>query len=320
MPSADNEKILTVAILKGADEYLDEIGYPKQRLLKTKMHKIVFDAAEELDLGITRSWYLRGKYVWGGQEPISAYLNSALDPSKYSTDIFNFIGLSKEIIKDAIIKATKKLNILTTHLNTYLQLLYERDAPEKYKSLYLANFTLNEKLDELLSELIGYEENTSILTYLEPEISVNYISHSIVDLHRALPSIGAVADPIIEYTTLLDEILLGTEEKFNQTRLNVGDIDFLKDIISFYDSEVWKLSATYIAKQTMVGLNKEENLQRLESKWPRLVENVENRLDEVENKAFEMGLFPSEEYLNSRTSQNELSRKYQEMMYDYLLG
>ncbi len=315
-----DEEMLALLILSVVDEQLREIGFPKEYLPKTKLHKIIYDVADELDLEITRSWYLRGKYVWGAQDPISQFFNPSANLN-FSENVFEMFGLVKSTVENAVAKALRKFNVLITQLNDYLTELYRHDAPEEYRELYMTHISLKERFEELLEEMSDHLNKSSILHYLgTPSMSVDYFSNIVVKYHMELSKLGDVADPVIEYTTLIDELLVGAEEKLNKNELTEEHIEFLRTTLDYYDNTVWKLPATYVAEKTMKGPKKHNIIKKLRSQREELTEKIEVKTYELEEKASEIDIFPSEKYLAERTSWDESSREYLKLMRDYLLG
>jgi len=93
---------------------------------------------ESLELDITGSWYIRGKFVWGAENAISLYINvptkfGDLVSSDFVTKLCLDIGLTKQRLKEAIKMALEKFRILFTKLEPYLANLYEHDAPEEFR-------------------------------------------------------------------------------------------------------------------------------------------------------------------------------------------
>jgi len=300
------EEQLALLILSVVDECLREIKFPKEYLPKTKLHKIIYDVSEELDLEITRSWYLRGKFVWCARDPISRFFDITSNLS-YAESEFRVFGLTKGVVKRAVDMALRKFNVLTTRLNNYLAELYKHEAPEDYKGLYITHIYLKEKLEELLEEMSDCLNKHAL--------SVNSFSNIIVRYHLELSRLDDIAGPVVEYTTLMDELLIGAEEKFNKNKLSEEHIEFLKTIFCYYDDTVWKLPATYVAEKTMKGPRKHDLISKLRNQRRELIEKIENKMYELEEKAYEIDMFPSEKYLAERVSwDDEVSREYFKLM------
>jgi len=317
MANLENEQAISLLILSVLDECLQEKGYPKEYLSKTKVHKILYDVVEELDVDVTRSWYLRGKYVWGAQEAIEMYVYPSFN-LQYSKENFQRFNLDKSRVREAVEAAIKRFEVLFTELMTYLSILYRHDAPEKFRDLYISNLLLKEKFEEFMDELMACVDKSSLLQYLTPQISVDYLSSSITKLHLALSKLGDLADPVLEYTTLIDELIIGAEEKANNGEIKEEHIDFLKRVYSFYDNTVWKLPSTHIAEKTLKGPGKQQLEEWLRNQQHRLIEAVEGQIPKVEEQASKIGLFPSESYLANRMEWDEASRDYHTLMTEYI--
>ncbi len=295
------EQELSLLILGVLDECLHVIGYPKDYLSKTKIHKILFDVIESLELDITKSWYLRGKFVWGAENAISLYTNKSISgdfvSSDYVTKLCSDIGLTKQKLKEAVKMALEKFRILFTKLEPYLANLYEHDAPEEFRGLYVSHLAFKEKFSELVDELQQYLSRTSLIYYDPSSFSVDFVSRSITKLQMETSKLGECSDPVIEFLNLFDEILIGTEEKVVTKELKSEHVDTLNQLFVFYDETVWKLPATHIAIETIEGPSKEIIEKRLKYQIEKLPENIYKKVNELENKA---DLFPSESYLKKK--------------------
>ena len=122
-----DEETLVKMILAGLDRVLKSRKIDKDYLNEVKVHKIVYMVAEDLNLDITRSWYMRGCYVWCNK-PINEYFKPYgriyLDPSP-------------DII-DAINNVIRVLEVFSLKRQDFLKKLYEEFAPSEFRNLYIA--------------------------------------------------------------------------------------------------------------------------------------------------------------------------------------
>ncbi len=301
----------SLLILSVLDEYLEEKGYSKEKLSETKVHKILYDIIEELDLDITRSWYLRGKYVWGARKAIKDFLSPNFRRKNISDRELSELGVSKEELKKTIENVIDKYSILFRTLLEYLAILYQEEAPEEFRDIYRANINLKENFSEFIDSLLSYiaEPRETLLGFFT-SFSVDYISHSITKLHLAISKLDEIADVVIEYTSLLDEFVIGIEERFNSRSLKSDHVNFLKEAYEFYDENVWKLPATYIAIKTIKGSQAEEIRYWLEINQEKLSREVEDKLPKIEEEALKVDILPSEDYLKKRLEWDEATKQY----------
>jgi|GEM_PF-2812252 len=322
-----NEEIQVLLILSVVEECLNERSY-KGHLLTTKLHKIIYDVAEDLNLDITRSWYLRGKYIWAGQDIITYFSNynslgelgDVIDNGLFKS----VLGHTEDVVKKAAHAALNRFNVLYSNLNEYLSIMYKKDAPKEYKLLYSSHLSLKEIFDEIKGNIDGYLNRNSLLFYIKDSfgditLPVSQFSKTVFEYHKELSKIGDLANPVIEYTTLMDELILGAEEKLRMENFKEEHFNFLSEVLEYYDTVVWKLPSTYIAQKTIKGPRKEELLEKFENQLNHLIEKIEAKIYDLEDKAYEIDLFPSEDYIAKRISDSKIAKEYQKLIQEYFV-
>jgi hypothetical protein len=297
-----DEETLVKMILAGLDRVLKSRKIDKDYLNEVKVHKIVYMVAEDLNLDITRSWYMRGCYVWCNK-PINEYFKPYgriyLDPSP-------------DII-DAINNVIRVLEVFSLKRQDFLKKLYEEFAPSEFRNLYIAYYDFKINYESFLRQLQQSEKLFFI------DVDSTLVSSSLSQLHMAITDTikdHRIVDVFIQYTTLLETIALGLEEKIRNNEVTKEMVDFCQEAYEFYDNEVWKLPATEIANRTMKGRNSREILQKLWRNFNITLSNVKVYLEIYEKRIDELDLNPSEEFLLERIEPSFPAKEYLKALRD----
>lgn len=227
-------------------------------LSKLKIHKICFKIIESLGLNVTRSWYLRGCYVHNDNIEKKILLN-LINTTSSIPSIFNNI----EKTLDNLLKTE---NILYTQINTYLKKLYEKDAPERYKKIYI----LNQKIQEILEDFDKSAKEAKLSDWgviiEKRDKNVNIVEDFISACHN-LEYIKPYTDRIKKILELLfnyhQEILKSTK---------------IKSLGKLYFDSIWKLIASNISINTLHGPRKHEISMELLN---RVINNAEEILTDT---------------------------------------
>jgi len=317
LKSWELEKEAVRLILTLLDEHLSEINFDKTYLNKIKVHKILYNTIEELNLDITRSWYKRGCFVWSCWGLDALFLQTKF--TTVDSRVLPVMPSKNEIIR-AIKKSLQKYQILFRKSHAYLEELYEKDAPEEFRNIYTSNLAFKERYGEFIEE-VRSKFGTSLELFFGELVPVTskHVSSAITKLHLALSSVEPVASVVIDYTTLFEELLIGVEEKVKKDELRPEHVDFIEEMFKFYDNKVWELPAKVITDRTIKGANKEVVLRNLNEKFPKLVEEVEFKKEDFEDKALKMDLFPSESYLAERIDVDDAAKAYSHFMTEHTI-
>jgi len=318
--SFETEREIVKIILSLLDQELSKMNFDKKYLNNVKLHKILYYIIEDLHVEITRSWYKRGCYVWPCYGLEDAFLGGNKSVFEFvDEDLLSVINPGRII--GAIRRAVQRHNILFRRLEDVLQDLYFKDAPEKFRKIYLSNLRFKRKCDEFINQVeskVKSNFGATLERYLGDELLVSseIVSEAISGLHVSLHTINsasakeAAKEAVIDYTLLFEELLIGLEENANKNRIRRDHVDLMREMFEFYDDKVWGLIADEITLETIKGANKEKVINEVRRRSPRLREEVENKKDEFEAKALEMDLFPSERYLAKKIEAGEVVKVY----------
>lgn len=120
----------------------------RRYITELKIQKIFFNIIEELNIPVTRSWYLYGVYVHSGLiNKDIAYDVNFLYPNLEFTE-FNKIRQKTNFLMDVYCK-----QILFKNQKEFLKEFYQK-APQLFKELYLNNLNLRQSMRNLINYLI----------------------------------------------------------------------------------------------------------------------------------------------------------------------
>ena len=295
-----SEDSIVETILFALDIELKKRRINKKYLNEIKVHKIVYNVADNLDLEITRSWYMRGCYVWCA-EPIDLFLN---------VPEFSFRNVIDHLVKEILAildDLIDDINVFQLKTSTFLRELYQKLAPSKFRDLYLANLDFKEMYDSFLNQLSSNQR----LFFVEADTTE--VSSSLSKLHMAITNTiedNRILDVFIEYTSLLEKVALGLEEKARNDNVNKEMINFAKHVFEVYDNEVWKLPAIEITKQTIKGPRREDVIKSLSEAFNTTLNRVKVLMKSFEDKVAELNLSPSEEFLLEKILPTDSAKAY----------
>ncbi|MEM4204860.1 MAG: hypothetical protein QXS54_12400 [Candidatus Methanomethylicaceae archaeon] len=294
----DEDKVVSM-ILRDARRVISR-RQPKADFSKSKVkfQKIVFLVAEELEIPITRSWYLYGGYVHSDLVDIET-IKSLEDDQPATFDLFNQkitptekpikpedVGLRPDKYHAAVERIAPE--VFFSKLERFLVEFYKK-APEPYKNFYLSNTELNRKLKEL--EDRSEVSMTGLDSYLDnlPSSAIyDQISPIVSDLlvGFAKESFDETYDALYRFSGILESyaIELGFGRKGFQR------IGYLRE---FYNSSIWKTAALRFSIETVKGIRADEVRAKQQGKLESLLRSLPHQLENLELELKMDGLMPS---------------------------
>ncbi|ADB58737.1 hypothetical protein [Archaeoglobus profundus] len=309
-----DEDVLVKLILSGLNQVLRIKRIDKKYINETKVHKIVYNVAERLNLdNITRSWYMRGCYIWCN-DPIEAFL-SGKDINSINTIISSIPKDIAKTIVNTIKSVIEELGVFRLKSEGYhfLEEIYRRFAPSEFRDLYITNLKFKKSFESFIEQLYPNKR----LYFVDVDSTI--VSESLSELHMAISKTiedHRIVNVFIEYTTLLETIALGIEEKARNNEVTEKLIEFCKEAYVYYDNEVWKLPATEIAKRTIKGQNSRNVLQNLQRNFNITLNNVKVYLKIYEKRIDELELNPSEDFLLERIESSLPAKEFLKALRD----
>jgi len=255
--------------------YLKERGIDQKYINEIKLQKIIHSIVEKFSYPVTRSWYKRGVYI---QSPVLSLhnLKNFKEHSKYEGQ------LESEKIKTYLHENISE-NILFEETDKYLYRLYKKEAPEKYRDIYISAHGLLSKMNKIANK------NSSQSQVRLSEFGVS------------LPDMSSSLKPIFDdFTTAIKE---NQDTEFMSDKINAISNEFLKtfdmlneenknidieQLINLFYDKLWAYPAAVIRKNTVKGPRDEKIKNKMERKlsyWENDVNEIENKLKRLqENK------------------------------------
>lgn len=268
--------------------------------MRVKSQKIVFMVAEELDIPITRSWYLYGGYVHCGIMDIENTGDlDEVEPAA-SFDLFGKgieaaisitpeqIGITPANYYRVVERVAVK--VFRQKLEDFLREFYQA-APEPYRKPYLCNTRLNGIFKKL--EANAPSSDFGLDGFLEdgrgPSLTVyNMVAPVFSEFLEefARSGLDEVYEAFFRFAEIFERyaVKLGSERKgFNK----------LASIGKFYRENVWKTAALRFSIETVEGIRAEQVRRTQQAKLESLLDSLPGELDSLESGLESEGLMPS---------------------------
>lgn len=282
------EDFVIKLMMRAVAQYIKEHKLDVNSLCETKLQKILCETSSDLDLPITRSWYMRGEYI---PNPIIRKSNLN-DYQQVST---SNLTENQRIVYKILYKYISKnaSEFWPVEIGELLKRLYSRKAPDRYRRLYLSNNNLLLMNKHIVPALKPYCQISRGVAY-------NYYteaSRNILDIHTAmasLPEFEGIFDKYINITDLLSGIYLKLDLLFESGRSIPNEVkDFFIRLDDRYYSYVWKYPALIISKNTMCGIQKEEKINLCKLRLKSASTHIDGMIETIESEADDLNLIPT---------------------------
>lgn len=314
--SVGEEQALVQDSIRGIETAMDELDlainelfgdpepYGNVRLNKLVHMALVWGYDEPDQIPIQHSWHRYGADYGNAIPQISELQPTAIDdlPSPDQPSISSHHSNrypSKEEYHHFFVSDINIERIAGLSIHDFLEEFYEEYAPSQYRSLYLANVSLQRVL---------YNHSNSITIDEFDEESYQNISHIITLLHRELAAcsdsaVQEAAPRVVEFTDLVEDVYmmlsrLSAEEIVSSPELVIREINRI------YHDTAWKYVSEVISKSTAQGTNSSELVTAASSEIEMLESahnGVPNRLNTLVADA---GLFPTSDDFNISPDSN----------------
>ena len=247
-----------------------------------KLNKLVYLAVKRLNIPITFGWYKYGpapvdlQYSETAvrsktQEECDAPHESRLPERDFYSPLEYAYFFDNELDDfEQILQAPTK---------EFLVSFYKREAPDKYKSLYIKNAQLQQILDEIESDASWHED---------VDIYYREISQRAGELTRELMQIESLRETqssFRKYVRFLKSLIAHTSE---HDSLSDTQQRFVKRIVGYYYGGAWKYVGLKISENTVhlsPGTNQQKLLTSIENDRQEIRADINDDLDRFKERA-----------------------------------
>lgn len=285
-----DESRIAELIIDAIAEYMDAHELDIRYMSDIKLQKIVFKTVEYLNIPLTRSWYMRGCYIH-----IPEIINS-----NFLQERINNKQIKKEDGYDLIFKSISKNieDIWWTPTDRLLKNLYNTQAPEAYRSIYIANnniLNLNKEINDISGK---YHIGSTLARWIPWNTDYHQrAAENISRLHIELISrkeFGDVIVPFLEFTNVLEAIYLKLDNLLSSnTDISSDILEFLELVDDVYYRNIWHYPALAISRETVVGIRKDEIIQDNSARLEGADDKMNYHIEHLKTEASDLDLLPS---------------------------
>lgn len=277
--SADEKRVVN-NILQSLAKYMLDSNIDVKYLSEMKLQKIVFKTVEELDLPVTRSWYLRGCMVHPGGTLSGSVKRKTIEKLVKNPDSL----IVDQDIYSCFDSIQVKNRIFFTKRNDFLRDLYRYMEPERFRNEYVPN-------NEIILSLEGMSKGdfNGVNTVISENISKLYLGLQCDELFVGL------SDNFYAFLDFLENVSIETEGNVEDgAEVTTENLEFFKRLSSVYYNNVWMEPASIISIETAQGPNAERVIEQRRGYLPLASQKIEYPLNELKCKADELKLSLSE--------------------------
>lgn len=281
--NSEDEKKAVDLILCTLVKYMLDCNINVDFLSEMKLQKIVFKTVEELDLPITRSWYIRGCMVHPGGT-LSGKIRKenleklVINPEKLTinTDIYSCFD-SIQIDK-----------IFFTKRNKFLRELYNSMEPIRFRKEYIPNNELILSLEALSGGV--YDEDSTAISENISKLYLGMQGDKLFD---------RVSNKFYEFLNFVEDVSIEVEGIVDDGgEISRGGLNFFKSLNDKYFNKVWIEPASIISIETVKGLSADKVINQRKKYLPFAAKKIEESLDELKLNCKRLNLSLSEKNLD----------------------
>ncbi|TKX79028.1 hypothetical protein EXE53_18030 [Halorubrum sp. SD626R] len=263
------------------------------------VNKLLHFGVNNFDLDVQRSWHIYGVDYGDDAPSIDVWQPTALNqiqstqtPSVTTTKrVYPTVEEIHEYYSNIYLGdysgLGEVLNLITRDFYEFLELFYERFAPDEYMELYLANVSIQRKLESGSNSVDA--GNIDVRTRQKVGRSVTRL-HQEISAHEQL---NDVLDNFIRYTDLFEDVYRRLSAVDDPDELKIEPEEVFKKLERFYHRSAWKWIAELISADTATGLHSHEIVNGAQqTEIPELKANYQFRLNRLESILIENGMVP----------------------------
>lgn len=285
-----------------------------------RLQKIIFDISEELDIPLSRSWYLYGGHVHSSLITKKEFIKIINQRDNYNNIKRQFLSqypdYSEDFIDNILNSILNKIDFNQT--GNYNPEFYDR-APPLYKDVYSVNNEIIDSLKSLVDKF--FLDNTKNPIHSDDRAISNYkkISPLFSNLHLSsfkflnlkefnqksnidniLSSFSRIPGSekineyrviILKYTLLFENIIIKSDSiPDDPLKLTKNKVKLLKNISNYYERYLWKPISLKISMDTIKGFNKDSIYWAQYKRLVNFLNDSESILNKLENLYLRNGL------------------------------
>jgi len=222
-----------------------------------RVHKILYNVFEEMDIPVTRSWYRYGCFIHSTQlagfEDFTSLKNRYLASHSFPQRLRSHAADMGIDVKSALRQMSEIIDMMPSRMNLYLESLYE-DAPSNLGSIYLAKLKLYQSLD-LPNATIFKNLESFHKWFLDVRRNVS-VFHMAAFSNRQFDDLSEI---VVDFSSDLEEAILKVDAMSHlQNKVLRKWSTWIGEFSRFFDENVWHPFALEISTFTVKGLRKEE--------------------------------------------------------------
>jgi len=274
-----DEKKAVDAILHSLAKYMLDLNIDVKYLSEMKLQKIVFKTVEELELPITRSWYIRGCMVHPGGTLSGSVKKKTLEKIIKNPEK---VAINSDIY--ACFESIKIKEIFFTKRNDFLRRLYSSMEPARFRNEYIPNNELILSLEKL-----GRGNYDNVSSVISENVSKLYLGMQGDEL---FDGVSGVFYDFLDFTEDVSIEVEGAVE--DGAEITQNDLSFLISLSNAYHNKVWIEPASIISIATVEGLSSDKVIRQREKYLPLAATKIEESLKELKQGSKELNLLLSE--------------------------
>ena len=218
------------------------------------MTKIVFFVADDLELPITRSWYLFGPFVHSSPEmelklaPTFTTISRPTPDGRRLTEkqFDRFTSRFEDLSDDIMSKVEEYYEYMFMNDKKIMEGIYRELTPTDYRGFYISGMQIREFLQPLISPRplngrgLFYDDYSTYLIEFQRSLS------EFIDDVR-------VTDFLQRYLDLFDLMIIKLEYVHSDPKRLQTWRDTMGSLLNDFNSDIWRLPCSRILVKTIIG-------------------------------------------------------------------
>ena len=308
------EGTLVSRIEMGLDEALNDLGLDRRRSDSIKRQKYIYLAVDyftgQSDAPLTYSWYKWGINQLSGPSESPDPKTRISEPAGGQTLLHiphdEFVEFFKSGIKGLPLEDWWEEE---SHLIFLDQFYTEYGIPE-YRDVYMANIDVLQILTDTHYSLHREENPVSEDDYYQLCSKISSLKQAVL----VSDGLEGSYDYLERCTDLIEDVVM-VLAKWDSEEIQQGHATAFSELKTFYQEHTWLIIANRISIKTARGFDREEVIQRSESRVSDLLDVFDRELETKREICVNMNLTPTaEDYSSFEDSEGEFGETFDKLM------